>query len=374
MRVRELKLTSFRNHTATELTFTGNRVVFYGSNGHGKTNVLEAIHVIGNGKSFRTAKLPQLVTWDASLFRVEATIERAGGSQTLALAYQEGTKHLFRNGEGVANIRDFVGALDTFVLVPQDIDLIEGGPKRRRDAVDRGIFQLRPSYLECYERYHRALSQRNALLKRHTLPPGEQFAVWEETIATEAEGLMAARMDYLERLNELLAAIPEQLPTLAETYRVTYRPSNPEEARTSAGYLELLASNRERDLNLGYTYNGPHRDEVALDVNDVPAKEHASIGQRRSFVLAYTLAALELYVERSGTYPVLLIDDLELDQRRCEVILGYLDERYPQMQIFFTTTSREKFTFPTGGEYFRVQGGEVVNDEGEARPDSLYSP
>lgn len=358
MIVRSLGLRNFRNYERLDLAFRSRRIVFFGANGQGKTNILEAIYLLSNAKGFRTSRLGPLVRWEEEVARITGEVEDNGVAHSLAIGIQGNKKHLFHGDSPLNTAREYVGHLDTFLLVPQDIDLIEGSPKRRRDAVDRGIFQIRPLYLEEYSRYHQALSQRNALMKTRRRPDEAHMAAWEEAMASAGAAVTAARHAYLEQLSAMLGTLPEGLRDLRETYALAYKPSIPGDAQTVEGFLALLQETRERDFELGYTFRGPHRDEVDLLINGVAAKDHASIGQRRSLCLMFLLAALGNYVEQRRQWPVLLVDDLELDARRCGIILEYLDASCPEMQILFTTTDREKFRFPgQESEYFHIEGG-----------------
>lgn len=369
MRFLSLSLFNFRNHAESHLDVSARRVVFHGLNGEGKTNLLEALYLLSNGKSFRTTRLNQLIRWGSEITRITARVSTASGQESsLAVALQGARRLYSRDGREFAGPRHFVGAVDTFLLLPQDIDLIDGLPARRRDAVDRAIFQLSPAYLDTYQRYQQALQQRNALLKAYPAPPDEHFLPWEQVMATAGAEMLLRRSEYTQALNSAMSTIRDGLASFAEPLHITYKgnPALPEgdERPSSTHLMEVLAvalsRSRQRDRELGHTTVGPHRDEFEMLISGAPAREHASLGQRRSFSLAFLLGGIHLYVERRHTLPVLLLDDLELDAQRCRAVMAYIDEHFPEMQVAVTTIEPERFRFSAQDtQLYEVRQGTV---------------
>jgi DNA replication and repair protein RecF len=363
-----LRVRDFRNYARAELTFEKKKIVFLGANGQGKTNLLEALYLLSNGKSFRTSRLSRMLRWDSAAAHLVGTVRDEATRREVAVGFSTEERHFLHEGEEVRGGRDFVGIVDTFLLVPQDIDFIDGSPRRRRDVFDRGIFQIDPDYLDAYQQYNRALRQRNSLLKTGGANSDSHLHAWEGAMAAPGAVLMARRADYAREINQRMGLIQDELGGVDQAYAVKYRPSCREDARDVEGFHRLLLEQRAADLEAGYTRTGPHRDDVSLRIKDMPARDHASLGQKRTFVLVFLFAALDHYVERRRRLPVLLIDDLELDAARCATVLQYIERTYPEMQVFFTSTSPEKFRFPEpAGQYFQVNAGNVapLSPEGE---------
>ncbi|MBP6508737.1 MAG: DNA replication and repair protein RecF [Opitutaceae bacterium] len=335
MRLRTITLQHFRNIPLATLAFHGRQQFLLGANGQGKTNLLEAAGFITALRSFRANDGKLLVAHAQAEAAIACTVEHERcGDTNLTIKLRPDGRELWCDGEKVTRIADYLGRFPTVVFTSQDMMLIRGAPAVRRRWLDLTLAAMDATYLRALQTYHRALAERNSLLKRGA--PADQLEAFEHGLAPAGAELMARRTAGLDeigaRLTELYARISDQ----AETVALTYQPNF---AETSAEALRArLQTGRTRDAQFRTTLTGPHRDDFAFSVRGVEAKDFASEGQQRSLVLALRLAQAAWFQEKSGVRPVLLADDVlgELDPVRRRRFWAALD---PGLQIIASGTT-----------------------------------
>jgi DNA replication and repair protein RecF len=356
MRVNRLWLTDFRNYESAELTPdpTGLTVIV-GSNGEGKTNLLEGIGYLATLASFRGAPGDALVRQGAARAIVRAEGERDGREVLIeAEINSSGRDRVQVNRQPLKRTRDLLGALRVSVFAPDDLVLVKGGPAERRRFLDDALVALHPKHDAMLRDVDRVLRQRNSLLRqsggRLTPEVGATLDVWDAKLASTGEALVRARESLVEQVEPEIAKAYDQVAHTAADVSVAYH-------RSWGGDLaDAIASSRADDLRRGVTLVGPHRDELVLAIGGLPARTHASQGEQRSLALALRLAAHRVVGEAVGEPPVLLLDDVfsELDPERSEALLLHL----PPGQALLTTAG----VVPPGarpGAIIRVSGGQL---------------
>jgi DNA replication and repair protein RecF len=335
VRVDRLWLTDFRGYRSVDVRFAPDLTVIRGPNGHGKTNLLEALGYLASLRSFRGAPVDALVREGTEAAAVRAEVERLGRELLLEAEIRPGGRGRVQvNRQRLQRFRDLLGALQTSVFAPDDLALVKAGPGERRRFLDDTLVGLHPRHDALRSEVERILRQRNALLKqargRRSAEVEMTLEVWNTKLAAAGEELAAARVRLLDRL----------VPQLAMAYdAVAQRPSEVRAEYVSAwreaGLAEALATVADEELRRGVTLAGPHRDDVALSIGGLPSRTHASQGEQRSLALALRLAAHQVVAEENGTAPVLLLDDIfsELDPGRAEALL----ENLPPGQTLLTT-------------------------------------
>jgi DNA replication and repair protein RecF len=326
VQLQRLWLTDFRSYPSVEVAFAPGLTALLGANGEGKTNVMEAVGYLATLSSFRGAPNEALVRHGCSSAAVRAEGEREG--RTLLVEAEITTTGRGRvqvNKQRLARARDLLGALRVSVFSPDDLELVKGGPAERRRYLDDTVVARRPQLDVVRTDLDRVLRQRNALLRqsggRVTPEVESTLMVWDSKLVDAGEALAAARVSLVEAL----------APVLAEAYdQVAGRPAQVELAYVAPwreqGLAAALEAARTDELRRGVSLVGPHRDELAVSIDGMPARTHASQGEQRSVALALRLAAHRVVSEAAGSPPILLLDDVfsELDPERSAALVAHL--------------------------------------------------
>jgi DNA replication and repair protein RecF len=350
MQLTRLWLHDFRNYESADLTLPPGLTVVRGSNGEGKTSLLEGIGYLATLASFRGVPSEALVRDGAAMAVVRGEGER-GGRQLLIEAEIAQRGRVSVNKQRLRRTNDLLDALRVSVFAPDDLELVKGGPSARRRYLDDTLVALSPKHDATRRDLDRILRQRTALLRqsggRLTPDIASTLDVWDAKLVAAGEALADARATLVADLEPALAKAyadlsPARGPAgVAERSGVTAAYDAPWRA---AGLAAGLAAARADELRRGVCLVGPHRDDLALRINAMPARTHASQGEQRSMALALRLAAHRLVADRLDDVPVLLLDDVfsELDPGRTEALLHHL----PPGQAVLTTAG----PLPAGAE------------------------
>ena len=344
MTVKHLWLTDFRNHREIDLSLDPGVTVVVGTNGRGKTNLIEALVWLARGMSFRGAPTEALVRSGAERAFVRAEVETAGRTVLLeAELVASGRNRIQVNRQRVTRLRDLLGHFRTTVFGPDDLRLIKGGPGDRRGWIDDLLVDLHSGNHALRGDLDRILRQRNALLKqargRSTPEVETTLDVWDTQLIEVGEQLASAR-------REVLTGLVPEVEVLMDALTGGRSRMNMQmvDQWSSEGLTAALATARPDDLRRGVTTVGPHRDEILFSLDDMPARTHSSQGEQRSIALALRLAGHRLVANRTGSEPVVLLDDVfsELDAGRCAALVGLL----PSTQAVVTSAGM----VPEGGD------------------------
>lgn len=338
MLIRRLALNQLRRFSAVDLSPQPGLNLLTGDNGAGKTSVLEALHLMAYGRSFRGRvrdglvqqgrdALEIFVEWDEQRSNHPPHRRKAG----LRHSGQEWKGRL--DGEDVAQLGNLCAALAVVTFEPGSHALVSGGGEPRRRFLDWGLFHVEPDFLSLWRRYSRALKQRNALLKQ--VGPSRMLDTWDHELSEAGEPLTSRRQHYLERLQERAISLASEL---APQLGIQGLNLSPGWRRHEVPLADALLLARERDRQAGYTSVGPHRADWSVDFNNIPGRDALSRGQAKLTALACLLAQAEDYAEQRGEWPVIALDDLasELDRtHQARVLQRLLDG---PAQIFVTAT------------------------------------
>ncbi|NGX55437.1 MAG: DNA replication and repair protein RecF [Chlamydiae bacterium] len=325
MKLESLHLCNFRNFKEALITFDSGINGIVGTNGQGKTNLLEAIYHLVTGRSFRTHRLSDLVAFETEGFYLEATFLKNGIEQTLKITSDGTARKIFLNATPLTTLSSLFGLLPGVILSPEDEKLINGGPQTRRRFLDLQIAQSTPLYLDHLNRYIRALRQRNHLLRHKELASIE---IWESELARS--GLIIAQ-ERQKATQEL------QNQTLSSHITLRYRSQALEYDETA--YLAHFDKIREKEAKVATTLFGPHRDDLTIFFEEKEARYFASQGEQRSCSAALRLAEWTRLKELTGELPLMCIDDLgiSLDKQRKEHFL----EKLGSLGQVFVTSPKE---------------------------------
>lgn len=360
MKIKSVKLVSFRNYDYQIVDFPMQITLVSGTNGQGKTNLVESVVVAATTKSPRTSNMSELVKDGSAETLVEILLERKFGQMNLSFTINaKGEKKFFINSNPVSKMSDVFGNLVVVYFSPDDLKIVSASPDKRRDFMDTDISELSGSYYNLIQRYNKVLLQRNKLLKteRDRALLLAQIGVWDEQLAQIASLIIKTRKSFIEKLKvpakEALKYISSSKDDLEIEY-VGVKGISAEEIKEEL--LKSLKFNLERDIELGYTSVGPHRDDIYFELNGKDARNFASQGQQRSIVLALKFAELEIFEKELGEEPILVLDDVfsELDTTRQRRL-------YEKMSKYQTIITGTQFKFKPVSNYetIRVKEGVV---------------
>ena len=335
MRLRRITLQHFRNIPFAELALDGRQQFFVGANGQGKTNLLEAAGFVSALRSFRTADTRMLIAHDRPEAALACEFEHEKfGTAKLVIKLRPGGKEVWCDGEKIIRLGDYLGRFPTVVFSSQDQQLVRGSPGLRRRWLDFTLAAMDTDYLRPLQTYHKALAERNALLKRNG--GAGELGAFERPLAAAAAELQVKREAGVAELAEHLAVAYAQIAGGAEKAGLRYMPDVT--AGNAQAWLGVFERGRSRDQQFRATLAGPHRDDLGLMLADRVARDFGSEGQQRSFVLALRLAQVSFFRARAGVEPLLLADDVlgELDPDRRRRFWATLGET---RQVIATGTS-----------------------------------
>jgi DNA replication and repair protein RecF len=359
-----LEADRLRNLKAVGLGLAAGLTMVHGRNGQGKSTLLEGIYLLATGRSFRTRQIEELIFWDGGPLRVAGKVASRVGRSELTVVVDEGTKSLLADG-GQKRLEEYIGRLDVVDLTGERMKVLRGAPEERRRFLDRGIVALHPAYLRSLGDYRRVLQQRNALL-RGGAGRGKgmnELDAWDERLIIAAAELHSRRREYAVLLASTLGEIGRRILDDGQELTLRYRPSPAETAergpdRFAETYAKKLAETRERDLRTGHTCRGPHRDEMAVELEKIDLRRYGSAGQLRASMIALKLGKLSLLHRDRGEAPLFLMDDFDsdLDEGRASAVAAFLDGGGFQAVV---ATSKEELAGRLGVSYetVRMEGG-----------------
>jgi DNA replication and repair protein RecF len=386
MYVQKVKLTNFRNYQSAEVELAAGVNLFYGSNGQGKTNLVEAINFFGALDSHRVAGYAPLIKQGEKTAII--SLELNHEERQLLLEYELNTDSPNRarlNKSQTAKSKDILGYLNSVIFAPEDLDIVKRDPSNRRAFIDQLIIQFTPRMHGVYSDYERVLKQRNTLLKsaRATGARGDQLSTlsaWDHSLVEYGSEIIAARVAIVQKLSPGLISNYQQIAKSNNEPKMFIKSSiskeNPlEEAELTEGeylhltdkqeiakvFAERLAELRPKEIERAITLVGPHRDDLVLNLGTLPAKGYASHGESWSYALSLRLASLEILKQESRLGdPILILDDVfaELDsERRTKLAeLVQLNE-----QVIITAAVIEDVPETLLAMKYQVIAGEVKN-------------
>jgi DNA replication and repair protein RecF len=337
--VEHLELIDFRNYVSGSFDLTAGTTAIIGDNGQGKTNLAEALAYLATLSSFRGAPTEAMVRVGASTAVIRATVRHDDGRETLIEAElaAAGRSRVQVNRQKLARVRDLLGSLRVTVFSPDDLTLVKGSPGDRRRFLDDTLVALATKYDAIRLDIDRIVRQRNTLLKqaggRLTDEIEVTLDVWDTKFSEVADQFGHARATLVARLAPMVHEAYEHLAGHPTAVDLSYEP-----LWRRSGLRVALAEARTVDIRRGVSTVGPHRDELSMSINGLPSRTHASQGEQRTLALALRLAGHRLVTDRTGSAPILVLDDVlsELDDHRGTALLGHL----PAGQVVITTASK----------------------------------
>lgn len=331
MRVKWLKIENFRNYDNQFVEFCDGYNLISGKNGQGKTNLVEAVMLSALSKSPRTSRDDDMKKENTEKTSVEVCVQHNFGDVNIRVTMSNDEKKcFFINKNPLKKVSELFGNLVAVYFAPNDLKIVSGGPNERREFMDTDISQLSGSFYNLVLRYEKVLLQRNRLLKmvhdKQLL--SDQIEIWDNQLANLAGLIIKTRKSFIQKLSQPANEALKTISKDADNLTISYVGAKGETAKEiEAEVLKSLHNNLERDMELGYTSIGPHRDDVKFELNGRDMKIFASQGQQRSAVLALKIAEMKVFENELGEKPVFVLDDVfsELDSARQKKMLEMLE-------------------------------------------------
>ncbi|SFL74764.1 DNA replication and repair protein RecF [Gracilibacillus orientalis] len=369
MYIQQLSLTNYRNYDHLSVQFDDKINVIIGENAQGKTNLMEAIYVLGFSKSHRTTKDKELIQWEQNYAKIEGSVFKRKQQFPLEIQITNKGKKAKLNHLEQKRLSDYIGALNIVMFAPEDLNLVKGSPQIRRRFIDMEIGQIQPIYIYHLGQYVKILKQRNHLLKQMQKRKSNDLTmlrVLTDQMIEHAAIILEKRFIFMKRLrtwaNEIHRGISRGIEDLDLQYASTIDVSETDKKENIITVLtESFARLETKEVERGTSLIGPHRDDLVFYVNEKNVQTFGSQGQQRTTALSLKLAEIELIYQEINDYPILLLDDVlsELDDFRQSHLLDTIEGK---VQTFVSTTSVEGIHHQTldKAEIFRIDNGKII--------------
>ena len=374
MKIKSLKLLYFRNYLSTNIEVHPSLNVLVGNNANGKTNIIESIFCLALGKSYRTKSDSECIMFGETATAMSCIVNKNNRELDIMLGINNKGKSAKIAGIKKTKLTDFVGELNVVLFSPEDLQIVKGSPALRREFMNREFYQFSRIYHKYYLMYQHLLKQRNSYLKDMRKNPKDEMSLaYLETLTSQlakvALYITKERVSFVQDISKLTYKNMLNISNGQETLKIKYKSSVldalniaeiNDESFTEENMTKVMMKKSFDDIMRGSTKIGPQHDDLEFYINDLDAKMYASQGQQRSIVLSLKLAEINYLKEKTGTYPVLLLDDVlsELDKNRQLKLLDAINEN---VQTFITTPSISdiKEDLLKKAKVFKIEDGNI---------------
>jgi len=359
VKINTLELKNFRNYERQIIKFSEGLNVLVGKNAQGKTNVLEAIFFAVIGKSFKVNKEKETIKWGEEISNIKAIFSRLYRDVEIELIFNKSCKKAIKiDGVSIKKIGELLGNVNAVFFSPQELKLVKESPDERRRFMNIDISQTNKRYFYALNRYEKVLANRNKLLKitKDFNVLKDTIDIWDRALVDLAYKIFLERKDFIEKLAPYAEKAHSYISGGSEQLKITYNSFDAKDKDFKEEMLKALQKNLEKDFKHGYTSIGVHRDDLDIFLNGVEVKNFGSQGQQRTAALSMKLAELEIIKERTGEYPILLLDDVfsELDLERQKRLLAFTS----RTQTIITCT---EYGLKLNANILKVENGKVKN-------------
>ena len=356
MYLKKISLFNYKNFSEANFEFVDKINCFVGKNGIGKTNVLDAIYHLSNGKSYFNPQSVQNIKHGEEFFVVDGEFEIEERNQLITCSLKKGQKKVLkRNGKVYDKFSEHIGFIPLVIISPTDSDLIVEGSETRRKFMDSVISQLDSNYLTQLIQYQKIISQRNALLKYFALNhvfENETLSIYNEQLNGYANAIFEKRKEFIAQFIPIFNHHHQAITGSQETVQLVYQSHLFENDLGT-----LLKENSNKDRALQYTSVGIHKDDLSFEIEHYPIKKFGSQGQQKSFLIALKLAQFEFVKNKSGLKPILLFDDIfdKLDENRVAKIIEMVNnDAFGQLFISDTHPERTEKIVKSSHQTYKI--------------------
>ncbi len=357
MEIKTIELTNYRNYSSAQINLESGLNFIVGNNAQGKTNLLESIYLASVGKSPKNSKDKQIIKFDQEKARVSIDFNTIAGSKNIEIFLDKANKKAIKvNKLNIFKLTELVGTLSTVYFSPDELKLIKEVPEDRRRFLDVSISQFNKRYLYDLLRYEKVLKQRNTILKSNSSIESktEQLNLFTPQLIDIAEKIILTRLNFIKTLEKVAKNIHKTI-TNTENLEISYSYTLNKNLSIREDLKNQFDKVLNKELELGYTCVGPHRDDIIFKINGLDCKVYASQGQQRTVALVVKLSLMEVIRDETKEYPILLLDDVlsELDSSRQDRLLN-MTKKY---QTIISCTSVPKIEIPFNTIY--IENGAV---------------
>jgi DNA replication and repair protein RecF len=357
MQIKNLYLKDFRNYSQQNFEFINGLNILTGSNAQGKTNCAEAVYFLCTGYSPRAGKDKEIILYGQPKSIILGKVATSYGDTDVEIEiYSDGKKDIKINGVKVLKVGELLGNINSVFFNPSELKIVQESPEDRRRFMDLALSQMSKNYYYALLRYKKILAQRNNLLKY----PNEQdiidtLPIWDEHLSIYGGEIIKLRTEFLQSLKpyakEAHAYLTDNAEELEIDSEVKYS------GNIAEGLLNDLKKAYTKDMRLGFTTVGPHRDDMKIHINGKDVKTYGSQGQKRTAALSIKLAETEFFKNRTGEYPILILDDVmsELDNKRKKKLL----EKIKGIQVILTCTEKERLLCKVNYREIKIDNGNI---------------
>ena len=368
MRLNSLKLQNFRNYESVQLSFSKNINIFIGDNAQGKTNILESIYVLAITKSHRLFIQDNLIQDTKEFSRIEGEMSKNEKTYKLSILMNSQGKNVSINRLNIKKISDYIAKMNVIIFSPDDIELIKGSPASRRKFLNIEIGQLYHKYLFVLSQYNQLLKNRNDYLKKLKNEKLDQdyMNILTNQLVDKAMDIYTMRSDFIDKTNGFLSKIYLDIAKegrLLLNYETTIPIDLLKESKSKfkEKMRDKLNHNLQREIILGQTMIGPHRDDFSLLIDGFDIRNYGSQGQQKVAIISLKLSEIDIFKEVKKEYPILLLDDIfsELDIGKKNNLMKYINT---DIQTIITTTDIHKIekNILKEADIFLIEKGNVT--------------
>ena len=367
MKINRIALNGFRNYEFETVDFAPGTNVIFGENAQGKTNLLEAVYMLAAGRSFRTRFDKELIGFGYDAAEILAEVVSHDREQTIKILLRQGLSKQITVNAVKKTASELSGTVNAVLFSPDDLNLIREGAAARRRLLDNAISQIRPRYGEYLSQFNKLYESKTRILRDCDEKPSllSMLDEFSDGMCRASAQLIRYRAAFTERLREEAAPIHSEFSGTQEKLGIEYATvSTVKDPLGSAQEIyydlcEHLEKHRRAEIDARQCLTGAHKDDLVISVNGKPARSFASQGQTRTAALSLKLAEREIFLDETGEYPILLLDDVlsELDQKRQEFVLN----RIGGGQTLITCCEDEGISKRTGGRVLNVSSGNIKN-------------
>ena len=343
MYIKEIKLKNFRNYNEEKIELNEKTNIIYGDNAQGKTNIIEAIYLSSLGKSFRTKNEKELIKFNENKAEIEVKYQKKDREGKVKIII-ENRKELY--------LSDILGNIYVVIFSPENINILNDDPSKRRKFLDIMISQIKPMYAHILNQYKKVLEQKNNYIKQIKFEGKlkQNLDIWDEQLAEYSIKINEYRKIFIEKLNKKIEKI--HFDATNEKIEIKYKTDVIEKEK----YLNRIKENRENDIRKGYSTIGVHRDDFEIFIKNKDVSIYGSQGQKRTSIISLKLAEAEVIYEEKQEFPIILLDDFmsELDEKR---IKGFI-ENIQNNQVLITCTKKIEFD-EKKCKFFKIENAKI---------------
>ena len=355
MKICNIELIQFRNYDRFDTELSSKLNWIYGSNGQGKTNLVESIHYLCNLESFRTNKITNIIQKNNSEALINALIESRNYNHDVRINVSKKGRQVFIDNNPSYQVSEYILSFMALAFTPESLSLFKSAPQDRRKFFNKIISFLNPVYFKDLQKFNKIIVQKNASLRSGSI---DQIPIWNKMLSHSAKKLIQQRLKFVEQVNVYLHDLFMEVSGRSESLSLIYEPSFNLTCFEEKDFFKQLERIQKKELHQGYSIIGPHRDEFHLMMNDQKDKDFFSQGEFRITNLSLKMTINRLLYKRYKFYPILIFDDLfsELDEEVVNHVIQVLIK--VNNQIFITSTSKPSHSLP--GKCIKIEQGMQV--------------